>query len=586
LTVELTVEFPAKNAITTLLRITNNGRENSPQITNVRSLNIDLPFTGEITYSGLSGDDCGERSFVPFAKPLSENRYHVEPHGGRSSNVTGFPFFDLSDGKTTYVCAIGWTGQWSLDLLGAARTANVQVGLCDCDFYLKPSESVRFPLCLVMEGGEPILARADFRDLMREKFSPKAKRKEDINLPVSIQPFDRYFAGQCGTNKDPSWNTEEGQLREVAVAAKCGFDTVWLDAAWFPGCFPLGVGNYSFVPGFPNGLKKVSDAAHEKGMRFVLWFEPERIHKETETWRNHPEFLLVRKDAPDDALFNLAEPAAREYLTAFLGDMIAQNGVDIYRQDQNCFDVLDFWRAFDEENRKGVLEMHYVEGLYRLWDDLTARFPHLMIDNCASGGRRMDLETAKRAVNLWRSDTGCFPEHENFATSVWNNLQTLSLNRYLPYTCSGVWESVPYDMRGAATGGVACNFDVLNPNFNPDSVKAVIEEAKRTRYFWNGTFFPLTEPNLKTDDWAAYQLERDGKGIAYFFRKKDALNPIFCTALYRIDPDKTYRVTITDEAMQTEEFVLPGEELATDFWVKIDRKRASALVEYEPIEAQ
>ena len=127
---------------------------------------------------------------------------------------------------------------------------------------------------------------------------------------------------------------------------------------------------------------------------------------------------------------------------------------------------------------------------------------------------------------------------------------------------------------------------MLNPNYNPDSVKAVIEEAKRTRYFWNGTFFPLTEPNLKTDDWAAYQLERDGKGIAYFFRKKDALNPIFCTALYRIDSDKTYRVTITDEAMQTEEFVLPGEELATDFWVKIDRKRASALVEYEPIEEQ
>ncbi len=32
------------------------------------------------------------------------------------------------------------------------------------------------------------------------------------------------------------------------------------------------------------------------------------------------------------------------------------------------------------------------------------RHPHLLIDNCASGGRRIDLETMSRSVPLWRTD--------------------------------------------------------------------------------------------------------------------------------------------------------------------------------------
>jgi alpha-galactosidase len=41
-------------------------------------------------------------------------------------------------------------------------------------------------------------------------------------------------------------------------------------------------------------------------------------------------------------------------------------------------------------------EIRYVEGLYRMWDDLRKTHPRLFMDNCASGGRRIDLETCSR----------------------------------------------------------------------------------------------------------------------------------------------------------------------------------------------
>jgi alpha-galactosidase len=48
--------------------------------------------------------------------------------------------------------------------------------------------------------------------------------------------------------------------------------------------------------------------------------------------------------------------------------------------------------------------MKHIEGLYNFWDNLLARNPGPLIDNCASGGRRIDLETIGRSVPLWRTD--------------------------------------------------------------------------------------------------------------------------------------------------------------------------------------
>jgi alpha-galactosidase len=132
--------------------------------------------------------------------------------------------------------------------------------------------------------------------------------------------------------------------------------------------------------------------------------------------------------------------------------MVEKNGIDIYRQDFNM-EPLPFWRESDEENRRGITEMKYIEGLYALWDSLIERFPKILIDNCSSGGRRIDFETCERAVPLWRSDTGCFPESSEQHISVWNNNQILSLTEVLPYQAAGVWSTAPYDFRAAATNG-------------------------------------------------------------------------------------------------------------------------------------
>ena len=164
-----------------------------------------------------------------------------------------------------------------------------------------------------------------------------------------------------------------------------------------------------------------------------MWFEPERVTAGSWLWEKHPEWLLGSGEK--DRLLFLGNPEARRWLTEHVGEMIAREGIDTYRQDFN-FPPLALWRAHDSEDRQGIAEIQHVMGYLAYWDDLRRRFPKLLIDTCASGGRRLDLETLRRSVPLWRSDFAYVPESmQQF---------TYGLSEWIPYHGTGFNSSDPY----------------------------------------------------------------------------------------------------------------------------------------------
>jgi len=260
-----------------VLKMKNTGTCNTGQISEVKTFDVTYKSTEAPLYHTLTGDSCGASSFMPIDLKL-ETDYHEEPSGGRPSNTTGFPYFDFSFDHQTEVMAIGWSGQWSKDISILENGFELKIGLCDSDFYLLPGESVRFPSILIVHGEDPSETRRYFRNIIRNHFSPKCYLKDKFQIPVAIQCFDRYFQALSNASQDDSWATEKGQKRTIDAAKKIKhLDTIWLDAAWFYKGFPSGVGNFRFSEGFPNGLKPVSDYAHQNDMKFVVWFEPERV---------------------------------------------------------------------------------------------------------------------------------------------------------------------------------------------------------------------------------------------------------------------------------------------------------------------
>ena len=120
---------------------------------------------------------------------------------------------------------------------------------------------------------------------------------------------------------------------------------------------------------FPNGVKPLSDLAKSYGMKFLLWFAPEEIWPRTDLAKKHPEWVM--KPGPPGPI-DLTNHEAREYMTRYMNTVIKEWGIDWWRTDGGP--SLAHWETNDKDtDRKGMTEMRYVEGYYRMWDDMRAK---------------------------------------------------------------------------------------------------------------------------------------------------------------------------------------------------------------------
>lgn len=553
-----------------VLHFENTGTADTPVISDIEPLDVGLRSgyaKRTLALHELHGDGCDHDTFSVLESTIDAGRTKtIASTGGRPSSVSAFPFFDLEYAGQGLIVGIGWTGQWAAHFTRAGSgPARLAAGMEATHLVLRPGERIRSPRILLLPWrGDRQTALNRFRRLILAHYVPMIDG-EPARTPVALQTFDRYVWAV------PEWATEAGQIAYAKAAHEVGADSVWLDAAWFPGGFPNGVGSWFARPeDFPRGLKPVSDAAHAKGMRFVLWFEPERVAPGSEIAREHPEFV---HGGADGGLFRLDMPEARQWLTDLLSKRIEEYGIDVYRNDFNI-DPLGFWQRNDAPDRVGMTEIRYVEGLYQMWDDLLRRHPGLMIDNCASGGRRLDLEMTMRAIPLWRSDTNCSPGHPEF-----NQAQIPALSRYLPLHAGSVWTPETYSVRSSAASGLSCEFDYRSDSFDFDLARRMLEEVHENQPYWLGDLYPLAPIGISKGAWGAYQLHRAdwNAGIVLAFRREESPYPILEAQLGGLDPKATYLLEYIDEGGHVTKRTALGRDLLESCELRIERGKSLLL---------
>lgn len=567
--------YPAADWV---LYFENRGSAPTPVLSDIQALDVQLrtghPRKTAVLHE-LEGDACGVTSFLPKQEELAISKeIRRAPTGGRPSSISAFPWFDFEYQGQGFIGAIGWTGQWASQFTRAQNgPTRARAGMEKSALYLEPGERIRTPRVVIMPyGGDRTLAHNRWRRLVLFEYVPRLDGRP-VQLPVALQTYDRY-------NKRPGWATEAGQVNAVENAAKLGCDTYWFDAAWFPGDFPNGVGNWFAKPAeFPNGLKPVGEACKKQDMRFVLWFEPERVAENSEIAREHADFV---HGGEKGGLFKLDDPEARRWLTELLSQRIDEYGITVYRNDFNM-DPLDYWRRNDPPNREGITEIRYVEGLYEMWDELRARHPGLWIDNCSSGGRRIDIEMCSRSVPLWRSDTNCWDSNAD-----WNQAQTAAISQYVPLHTACAWRPESYLTRSAGTGGLLSQFAYLDEAFPMNTARALVEEAKANRFAWYGDFYALTPARTAPEEFVAYQFHRADldAGIVLAFRRAECRYKGLILGIYGIDPAATYDVESVDGDGKITRATLPGAELSDSLELRVDTPGSTRLIRYKKANKQ
>lgn len=556
-----------------MLRFTNTGKKNSPVISNLKILNLsEKKSDWKLYYS--NGSLCTENDFLPFTSELSEP-VHLQNEDGRSSSGH-FPFFKVSSKDKSLIFAIGWTGHWSADI-SQSKNLQVEISAPYLDAYLEPGESIRAASVAMMTvaGDDPVYAQNRFKRFMSKHHSPQ-ENGSLAHYPVSSsldygdpQPYSEYSA-----------LTEE---YAIAIIHRYQFfdllgDAFWIDAGWYRRSadwrdgydWSSATGNWHYDENrFPRGLKPVGDAMHGTGSKFILWFEPERGWDGSDWVTGMPQYY-IQMDGTENNLFNLANPEALHFLEKNISDQINEYGVDIYRQDYNI-NPDPFWTQ-EDKGRKGVTESHYIEGLYEYWDYLAANRSGLLIDNCASGGRRIDLETTTRSAPLWRSDWSGHPEC--------NQNHTFMLCQWIPSSGTGVYDEDWYSCRSGYCSSMIFNWQITGYGDNRVK-KKIMDEYKAIKTFYEKDFHGLTpDGNLRTmDSWVAYQLDdpEAGEGYVVAFRRPECAESTCLVKLGGLIPDAKYVFTNNDSGAT---FESTGKELASGLSLSLDNPRESMILKY------
>jgi len=572
------------------LRFTNTGPADTPAIEDVRALDtsVALGIGGQVVLHRLNGSPCRVDDWLPFDEVVPPGgQVDITATNGRSSNVS--PFFTIDWGGGGVVTAIGWSGQWTASVGFESGRLRCQAGMQNLHTVLHPGESIRSPriMQLYWSGGDQFRAYNLFRRTMLAHIVPREDGQPAF--PPIAHLSTAFYEG--------NGSTEENVLSHLRSVDDLGFEVFWLDAYWTgPDGFPNSMGNYglpleSVEPRdrFPHGLASVGTAVRDAGLGFLMWFEPERVAPGTRITREHPEWV-ISPGGDGSGLLDLGIPEAREYMTAYLDAAIKGYGLAWLRIDYNI-DPLGFWQFMDAKDpeRVGMTEMRYVEGLYRMWDDLRAANPGLMIDDCASGGRRIDLETLSRSVPLWRSDNTCDmvgagPDTILMA-AVKNQLMSAGLNRYVPLSTVGQMGAEPYFFRSGFNGGIAFGEDVRPPGYPRELLRQGIAEGKRIRKYWLGDFYPLSDVTTSPRDWCVMQYHRPEQddGIVVAFRRHLSPYSGYDCSLREIDPEATYEVT-QYHTYDPEQTVTMGGSDLRHLSLAIRDCPGSVLVEYRRVE--
>jgi alpha-galactosidase len=569
------VEYADFSAVEWTVFLRNDGARDTPIIEGLQSLatRLALPSAGSVVVHHAVGSPATAADYAPRETVLRlRSEASLGGKGGRPSD-TDLPYFNLAWDGGGVVVAVGWPGQWSARLFRDGEGAvEVVAGQELTHFTLHPGEEVRAPLiALVFYAGDWIAGQNAWRRWLLAHNLPRIAGA----LPA---PF--LTAGSSNQFHEMEQANEANQVEflDGYLAEEINLDYWWMDAGWYV----LNTGQWTATgtwevdrQRFPHGLRAISDHAHERGVKCLVWFEPERVAPDTWLDRNHPEWLLALAGRRWKIL-DLGNPAARHWVVETYSRLIRDEGIDLYRQDFNVA-PLDYWRAADEPDRQGISEIRHVTGYLAFWDELRQRFPDMLLDTCASGGRRLDLETLRRSVPLHKSDHD-YRDHEA------RQSQAYGIALWIPFHGAPVCkiDAVdPYAFRSAVGLMVGLGYDVRRRDLDYALLRRLTAEWRQIAPFYYGDYYPLTSHSVDPRDWLAWQYHRpeQNAGIVQVFRRSESPYVAARFPLRGLDPAATYRLTNLDDSSVLE---LSGEALLRGgLPVNLEERSSAAIFTYE-----
>ena len=392
------------DAICRSVRVENHGAD-TIKLTSVLSASLDF-LDKDFDFVSLGGTWSRENHIS--RQPLFFGTQLVESRRGSSGHIHN-PFFALARPDTTersgevYGFSLVYSGNF---ICGTEVTefdrSRAYIGINPFDFawQLASGETFTAPEAVLVYSAEGFggMSRT-YHKLYRTRLARGNFR--DKNRP----PLANNWEGT-------TFHFDEEKILAIARKAKeAHAELMVLDDGWFGerNSDTTSLGDwYPDLKKLPNGIKGLAEKINDMGLLFGLWFEPEMMSPASELYKKHPDWCIHVANRPKSlgrtqTILDLSREEVCEYIIGFLSDILENNPIAYIKWDYNR-NFTEIGSATLPPEKQSEVAHRYMLGLYRILETIKTKFPHVLLEGCASGGGRFDPGQMYYFDQYWNSD--------------------------------------------------------------------------------------------------------------------------------------------------------------------------------------
>lgn len=552
-----------------------------------KSASLDLP-TSNFDLITLNGAWARERHVD--RSPLHPGIQEIGSVRGATGHIHD-PFIAIADKNTTQNLgnAIGMTLMYSgnhqetidVNTYGVTR---IMTGISDADFewQLEPGNSFTTPQAVLAYSDQGLNGLShNYHDLIRKHIINKNWQKPE--RPVLINNWEATY-----------YDFNEEKLLTLAKNAKdIGCDLFVLDDGWFGHSRMTDtgyMGDWKPDPAkLPNGLNSLVDKIHKLNMKFGIWFEPEALSKDTELYKQHPDWLLGNKEkhlsqGRNQYLVDFTNPDAVNALYKKMKTIVDEIHPDYIKWDMNR-NITEPSSNYLPANKQGEVFHRYIMGVYELYRKLTEEYPNILFESCAGGGGRYDLAMFYYAPQAWTSD-------DTDAYERWQ-IQTGTSYVYPPAVMGAHVSIVPNHQTGRVTplktranlamfGTFGYEFDLTQ--LNNDEKQELKQATKQFHHFHNliftGDFYRLEPANLNHGAWEVTSKDKQHAVVCYFYGLSEPNHGYYHVKLTGLIPDQLYSINDSRQ-LYGDELMNIGLPLTEDYRKREDQYWSKPMLDFD-----
>lgn len=360
--------------------------------------------TGNFDIISFYGGHTFERNYQRI--PVSHGSFSIGSRRGASSHQYN-PMIILADSDTNekagacYAMSFVYSGNFKAevekDQLNGTR-ALMGLGGDLFSYPLEKGQVFTTPEVILTYSGNGLAKLSqNLHDCIKEHICRGIYKKQE--RPVLLNSWEAFYFDFTGED-----------IYSLAKDAKdLGIDMIVLDDGWFGvrNSDYTGLGDW-FVNEEKLGqpLSELVKKVNELGIQFGIWFEPECINEESQLYKAHPDWVLkIPGRDPVRSRYQLvldySRPEVVDYIYEKVCNILDQGNITYVKWDFNrsIYDIFSH-----DSSCQGKVCYDYVLGLYRFLEQLTKRYPNLLIEGCSGGGGRYDAGMMYYTPQIWCSD--------------------------------------------------------------------------------------------------------------------------------------------------------------------------------------